>query len=555
MNSKWSSYYPYILLGLCIIFYFPFLGSVHLFDWDEINFAESAREMLVTGDYFRVMVDYRPFWEKPPLFFWLQVMSMKIFGINEFAARLPNAIFGTFTILTLYMFGRKWVDHTFAFIWSFLYLISFLPFLYFKSGIIDPVFNFFIFLTLLLIIDVVHHGNKKSGLYVFLAGAVNGLAVLTKGPVGLLLIVITYIVIWFLRGRKRILSYRQILIFLAGLFITSSFWYMPELVTNGVWFIREFLFYQLELFTSPVAGHRQPFFYHFLIVFIGCFPLSVLALPSMGKRIQWNGFTEERAQHLKFDRQWNLTLFWVVMILFTIVKTKIVHYSSMAYLPLSFLAAINVYRYMVTRKSVETWVSLMLGIIGFLFSIIMIAIPLLAMNKHRLLPYIKDPFALAALQQGVDWNGMEWVIGVFYLFGLLMLVIFIRRQQVYKGLLVYGLATLIVLTIYLKMVVPKIEKYSQGAIIEFYQSIQGEDVYVMPVSFKTYAHYFYFRQPKYSGIPSGADRQEWMTRSNVDKPVYIIVKVTEQYVKDLPDVKLIRQAGGYLIYRREPVKN
>ena len=70
-----------ILTG--IVAYVPFLGAVHLFDWDEVNFAESAREMLVTGNFFRVQIDFVPFWEKPPFFFWLQAFAMKLFGVSE----------------------------------------------------------------------------------------------------------------------------------------------------------------------------------------------------------------------------------------------------------------------------------------------------------------------------------------------------------------------------------------------------------------------------------------------------------------------------------------
>ena len=71
MNKK---LYPYIVVITAILFYIPFLGSVHLFDWDEINFAESAREMIVTGNFSRVQIDFHPFWEKPPLFFWMQAL-------------------------------------------------------------------------------------------------------------------------------------------------------------------------------------------------------------------------------------------------------------------------------------------------------------------------------------------------------------------------------------------------------------------------------------------------------------------------------------------------
>ena len=75
------------LLGSLL--FIPFLGHVHLFDWDEINFAESAREMIATGNYFSVQINYDRFTEKPPLFFWLQVLSMKAFGINDFRQGFP----------------------------------------------------------------------------------------------------------------------------------------------------------------------------------------------------------------------------------------------------------------------------------------------------------------------------------------------------------------------------------------------------------------------------------------------------------------------------------
>ena len=101
-----------VLIGL--ILFLPGLGSVHLFDWDEINFAESAREMILTGNYLDVQINFETFWEKPPLFIWMQVLSMKIFGINEFAARFPNAIAGIVALFVLFNMGKKLKDSTFC---------------------------------------------------------------------------------------------------------------------------------------------------------------------------------------------------------------------------------------------------------------------------------------------------------------------------------------------------------------------------------------------------------------------------------------------------------
>ena len=104
--------------------------------------------MIVLEDYLRVHINFKPFWEKPPLFSWLQVLSMKIFGINEYAARFPNAIVGILTLLSLHKFGTYYKNPKFGLIWALAYWGSILPFLYFKSGIIDPWFNFFIFSAL-----------------------------------------------------------------------------------------------------------------------------------------------------------------------------------------------------------------------------------------------------------------------------------------------------------------------------------------------------------------------------------------------------------------------
>ena len=66
MNNFKYSFFIAIAAALVFI---PFLGGVHLFDWDEINFAEISREMITTDNYFAAQINYQPFWEKPPLFF------------------------------------------------------------------------------------------------------------------------------------------------------------------------------------------------------------------------------------------------------------------------------------------------------------------------------------------------------------------------------------------------------------------------------------------------------------------------------------------------------
>src|ERR1700679_4297125 len=110
--KNYLQYFVIIIAGSLL--FFPFLGHVHLFDWDEINFAECAREMIVTKDYLRAQIDFIPFWEKPPVFIWMQVLSMKIFGIGDYAARFPNAFMGVVTLVTIFYVGKKVVNERMA---------------------------------------------------------------------------------------------------------------------------------------------------------------------------------------------------------------------------------------------------------------------------------------------------------------------------------------------------------------------------------------------------------------------------------------------------------
>ncbi len=543
MMKNRNTFYLLIILASSIFFFIPFLGRVHLFDWDEINFAESAREMIVTGNYSRVMINFQPFWEKPPLFFWLQAMSMQLFGINEFAARFPNAIFGILSLLTFYIIGKKAIDERFGFIWAISYLGSFLPHLYFKSGIIDPVFNYFIFMGVYFIYkEIAGKPDKKSLRNVLLSGIFIGLANLTKGPVGLLIFLLVVLIYWITIRFKKITSIRNSIVFILSFSVISFFWFGAEVMEHGFWFLKEFITYQVALFTTPVAGHHEPIYYHFVVVFLGCFPISIFALP-----VLFNRKSDERNEFINLMR----ILFWVVIILFTIVTTKIVHYSSLTYFPLSFLASIYIYRLVNHKVKIANYVFWCLIAFSSIFSILLIGVPLLAAHKELLIPYLKDPFAVACLQTAVKWSGFEFIIGLIYWIATLILIIRLKTNAALRNIIVLFYTTALCLFFYLIAVVPKIEAYSQSPAINFYKSLAGENVDVMPIGFKSYAQYFYFQKP--SASIYGINEDDSLLNGNISRPAYFVTKITNlDFPKSHPDCKLIKQEGGFLFYERFP---
>jgi len=286
------AYLLIIIMG--VLLFFPYLGTVHLFDWDEINFAEAAREMIVTGDYLTVRIDYKPFHEKPPLFIQMQAVSMLVFGVNEFAARLPNAIIGIISLLVIYHIGKKLYDYKFGLLWALAYIGSILPNFYFKTGIIDPTFNLFMFLSIYYIFRFYNEGlsdpvnNLYHTRYAAIAGVFVMLAIMTKGPVGYLLPLLTWISFWFFRRKSLKFPFRAFTYFTLIAAIIPITWYILVLVFSAGDILDDFISYHLRLLSTEDAGHGGPIYYHFIILLIGCFPASIIMFRGFRKNVEDN---------------------------------------------------------------------------------------------------------------------------------------------------------------------------------------------------------------------------------------------------------------------------
>ncbi|NBO49190.1 MAG: phospholipid carrier-dependent glycosyltransferase, partial [Chitinophagia bacterium] len=209
----------------------------------------------------------------------MQVVSMKIFGINEYAARFPNAVCGVVTLLVIYSIGKRLHDAKFAAWWVVLYVSSFLPHIYFKSGIIDPWFNLFIFLGIyFLAVFLQSDPTSKRKVNLVLSGLFTGLAILTKGPVGLLIVVLTYIVFILLNKGKGWVAIKYYLIWVLTVLLVAMVWFGLEIWQHGWWFVNEFFTYQVRLAKTEDAGHGGFPLYHFVVILLGCFPASILFL-------------------------------------------------------------------------------------------------------------------------------------------------------------------------------------------------------------------------------------------------------------------------------------
>jgi 4-amino-4-deoxy-L-arabinose transferase-like glycosyltransferase len=535
----------FLIIGGATLLFIPFLGGLHLFDWDEINFAESAREMIVTGDYLTVQINFQPFWEKPPLFIWMQVLSMKLFGINEFAARFPNAVCGILTLLILFNIGRNIRNNLFGLLWVLAYAGSILPFFYFKSGIIDPWFNLFIFLGIYFLMLYALPDKRKKLLHIILSATFTGLAVLTKGPVGFLLVALTggVYLLWIkFRIKVRV---TEVVTFFVVMALVGGSWFIIQILNGHYDTVVEFITYQVRLFQTQDAGHGGFFGYHFVVLLVGVFPSSVLALKAFGKEPTGEKF-------YPFMKKWMIILFWVVLILFSIVKTKIVHYSSLAYFPLTFLAAAFVYRAHLKQMSWNRWISAVIVSLSVLLALPVILLQFIEKYKYEIIGtnLINDAFTVENLKAEVHWSGFEFMPGVLFLLAVILIFRFVKKDSALKRGILLWITTLFFTLSVILVFVPKIEKYSQNALIEFFKSKAGEDVYVKNLYFKSYATWFYGKtQP-----PENENfyNEDWLLTGDIDKDVYFVTKVHRAHlVEKYEELHETGRKNGFVFYVRK----
>lgn len=576
MSAKQSEYGQRLAVFLGAAFLFlPWGGQVPLFDWDEINFAESAREMLITGDFFRVTVNFEPFWEKPPLFIWLQALSMYIFGVGEMAARLPNALASMATLTFIHYIGSKHMSTRVGMAWVWAYLASIFPHFYFNTGLIDPVFNLFIFIGVYHLFRGLSPYRPGKNLRFFLiAGVFTGLAILTKGPVALLLSLLVFVFfLVFHSNQIRLNNVLQLFVYLITTGAIATLWFLPEWIANGPWFIKEFVLYQIQLASQDVAGHAQPFYYHALVLLAGCFPASVLALTRIAKPDSHN------VAQKQFIRLMQI-LFWIVLIVFSSVKTKIVHYSSLCWLPLTFFAAHTYTRLTQSySSSMPRWNLFLFILLSLVWFVVLSLIPLIIhfdSLKSYLISHIQDPFVVANLRAPVQGNGWEWILPCFLLVVLGLSVFWIATKRYRKGFKLLALGLTLFIPIYSVWVVPKAERFIQGTLIDFYKELSGRDVYIKTME-KSYAPYFYAQVTpldssdgwwiaknewlESQGLQthlSAEQRRElnrfqirWLLEGPIDKDAYLVIKTHKlRKMPELYELEKVHEMGGYSVFKR-----
>ena len=173
-----------VLLLMISLPYLVNLGTSSIWDASEAVYAETSREMLTTGDYLAPHFNFKPRVQNPPLTYWIIAASYKVFGISEFAVRLPGALAAIGVILFTYGIARLLYNPRAALIAAMITAATARIFILARRLPIDIFLLFFLMATLFFLLRAILTRKTHFWLcaYVFA-----GFGFLTKGPVALLI--------------------------------------------------------------------------------------------------------------------------------------------------------------------------------------------------------------------------------------------------------------------------------------------------------------------------------------------------------------------------------
>lgn len=274
----------YLLLALVwALVTLPNLGAPGLWDIDEGNNLEAAREMQESGSAIVPTFNYQMRVDKPVLLYWLQIASFSASGVNEFAARLPSALAALAAVLVTYELGRRTFGSAAGLLAGLMLTSAVLFCAAARFANPDSLLDAFSALALFTF----WRGYAKGGPLPFASvGAIAGLGMLAKGPVGLVLpAAVSIVFLAWQRDWRRVLDPHVGWGALAFLLVAAPWYVWVGVETKGVWLREFFLTHNVSRFTGTMEHHGGQFYYYPAVLLVGFAPWSVFLGPAV-----WDAF-------------------------------------------------------------------------------------------------------------------------------------------------------------------------------------------------------------------------------------------------------------------------
>ena len=280
--QKYSTLLNIIILALfCYLFLFHNLGFYPLIDVDETRYVNMSRDMFFLKDYVTPYLNFENFLEKPPLYFWLNVITYHIFNdTGIFASRFSNALLATFSIFFTYFFGAKTMQSkSYGLICAFVLLTSGWFLILSHIAILDMGFMTFSMAAIYCAIlsEFTKVQNKKYCWY--FAYFFMALSVLAKGLIGIIIpAMVVFLCFLAFRKVKELFKPINIIPGIIIFLLVAAPWHVLVYKAHGMtWFNDYIVKHHFARFidSSMGLGRKQPFLFYVPIVLMGIMPWTV----------------------------------------------------------------------------------------------------------------------------------------------------------------------------------------------------------------------------------------------------------------------------------------
>ncbi|MBZ5644905.1 MAG: glycosyltransferase family 39 protein [Acidobacteriia bacterium] len=283
---------PLILVVLYVCL-FSGLGALGLVGPDEPRYAAIARAMAETGDWITPRLWGTPWFEKPVLYYWAAGICMRLFGVSEFAARLPSALAALLAVVAvawtaLRSFGVRAAWFSLLMLPTSVAMIGFS-----RAASPDMLFAGLLTASMAIALEILQKPRPGPGLRIAFGFFLGG-AVLAKGPAAIVLAGGATLV-WAALSRQWLAPFRFLHPLIIAVFCATALpWYVLCALRNPD-FLRVFIWqHNFERYLTPVFEHRQPFWYYgpilllaavpWILFLIGAFPDAIRKWKDPGYR-------------------------------------------------------------------------------------------------------------------------------------------------------------------------------------------------------------------------------------------------------------------------------
>jgi 4-amino-4-deoxy-L-arabinose transferase-like glycosyltransferase len=333
---------PYAIVAILAASAFAFffgLGRLGFLGPDEPRYAEVAREMLKSGDYISTRLCGCLWFEKPALLYWMSAAGYHLFGVNEFAARVPAAAAALATVVFVYFALRRLGTHRLALASALVLATSGIFIAYARVATPDMILTAAITAALLAAFHSTRSSGRARSVFWALSFLFMGLAVLAKGLVGAVLVVAIFGIYLVFAGQPRSVRWQDWLVGLVVFLAVAGTWYGPVTMRHGWAFIEEFFVrHHFQRYTSNEFGHPQPVYFFVLVAAAGLAPWTFFLIPAIG-----------RLRSLRDSRDSLLMLAWiwavVPVVFFSFSESKLPGYILPVFPALAVILGAEVERF------------------------------------------------------------------------------------------------------------------------------------------------------------------------------------------------------------------